>query len=431
MTNTAAPIQGTAPISTTLDIGAANVAVGGGAPPPEAKEEPKRETPGDTMRAELARIREDEAKAADDAKAKGEDAAKDAKAKVDEAEKAEGEKKPEDKPKADDKAADKGNDKAKAEPEKATEEPARKAEASEAEKPATGQEADKPRQSEGSKRADPPARFLPKAKEAWINVPHSVRDEVHRMAEEHEAEVGKYKQATERYETIREFDEIAQKNGRQLRDSLTKVVQIEQALARNPVMGLEMILREIGPKRPDGSAVSLYEVAQFIAKQTPEQYRAALNGAFTQQQTQQRQQAQTSEVQQLRAEIQSIRAEQAAASILEPFKAAHPRYSELEEDIAFFLKSGKIPASLGPAERLAAAYDMAERINPVGSRSVSPALQDQSQAPVAAKPAAPDPDGSKSIRGAPTGGDDPDDDDAPDATDLKALLRREMRKRAS
>lgn len=422
MTNTAAPIQGTAPISTTIDVGASSTAVGAGAPPPEVKQpDPKPETPGDTMRAELARMKEEEAKEADAVKAKGEDAAKEAKARVDHAEKAEAEKKAD--PEKSEVAA-KDDQKAKAE------EPAEKAEKSEAEKPATGQEADKSRQSEGQKRAEPPARFLPKAKEAWVNVPHAVRDDVYRMEQEHQQEVAKYQKATERYETIRQFDEIAQKNGRELKDSLTKVVQVEQALARNPVMGLEMILREIGPRRPDGSAISLYEVAQFIVKQTPEQYRASLNNFMGQQQSQQRQQTQSSEVQELRKEIQSMRAEQAARGIIEPFKASHPRYQELEADIAFFLTSGKIPTSLSPVERLEAAYDMAARINPDGSRSTSKALQ-EAEAPAAVKAADPvDEAGSKSVRGAPSGGQDTEDDDA-DATDLRKLLEREKRKIAS
>lgn len=425
MSNTAAPMQGTAPISTTLDVGASSIAVGAGAPAPEVKQpEPKPESPGDTMRAEMARIREEEAKDADKVKGQGEDAAKDAKAKLDDTEKAEADKgKPKDQPDAD-KAKDDTEAKAKTEP-------AEKAEKSEADKPAAGQEADKSRQSEGSKRVDPPARFLPKAKEAWVNVPHSVRDDVYRMETEHEAERAQTKQVVERYESVRQYDEIAQKNGRELKDSLAKVVQVEQALARNPIMGIELILREIGPRRPDGSTLSLYEVAQHIAKQSPEQYRASINGAFSQQQNQQREQAQSSEVQELRTTVQSMQAERAAEKIIEPFKAEHPRYQELQEDIAFFLKSGKIPASLSPVERLSAAYDMAERINPVGSRSASPALEDKTNAPAGAKAAAAvDDAGSKSVRGAPTGGSDPDDDDA-DATDLRKLLEREKRKLAS
>jgi hypothetical protein len=418
MTNTVAPIQGTAPISTTIDVGAASIAVGAGAPPPEVKQpEPKPETAGDTLRGELAKIREAEALEAENVKGQGEEAAKEAKAKVDATEKAEAEKakaaaekQPEtEKAKPDDKAA-----------KTETDEPAEKAEKSAAEKPAAGQEADKSRQSEGSKRNDPPARFLPKAKEAWVNVPHSVREDVYRMSEEHEAEVTKYKASTERYETLRPFDELAKSNGRDLRDSLNKITQIETALARNPITGLEMILREIGPTKPDGSKVSLYDVAQFVSKQTPQQFQQ------TQQQINAQQEQQKAQIQakSTEAELEKLRTENAGLKYIAPFAAAHPRYHELQTAIAGVLKSGLIPASLSPAEKLEAAYDMAERLSPA---SKSSALQEP--APVAAKPAPADDAGAKSIRGAPSGGSDPDDD-ADDATDLSKLLRREARKLA-
>lgn len=416
----AAPVQGTAPLSTSIDQGGAPIGgTGGGAVPlvPDAKVEApaKPEQAGDVLRGELARIRDEEAKEAAKVKGEGEEAAKDAKAKLEEAEK-------NPKPAKDDEA-----DKAKPDAKAKTDEPAVKAEKSDAEKLAAGQEGvEKQRQSEGQKRNDPPARFLPKAKEAWVNVPHSVRDDVYRMEQEHEAEKAQTKQVVERYEPIRQFDEIAQKNGRELKDSLAKVVQVENALARNPVMGLDMILREIGPRKADGSALSLYEVAQHIARMTPEQFQQSMRGAQGQhQQAQAHQQTQT-EVQQLRSELQNMRTETAAQTIIAPFAASHPRYQELEEDIAFFLKSGKVPASLSPVERLEAAYDMAERINPA---SKSSALQ-ATDAPVAAKAAPADDAGAKSIRGAPNGGRDPDDD-GDDETDIRKLLQREARKLAS
>ena len=411
-------LPGSVPLSTTLTTGPAPQPSGGGVvtePTPDAKPE----TAGDTLRAELAKVREQEAKDAEKVKGQGEDAAKDAKAKLEEAEKDKVKPK-DDAPKLDKDGkpleADKPKDK----------EPADDADKSAADKPATEREGDKSRQSEGAKRNDPPARFLPKAKEAWINVPHSVRDDVYRMEAEHEAEKTELRKSTERYESIREFDEIAQKNGRQLRDSLTKVVQVEQALARNPIAGLDMILREIGPRKPDGSPLSLYDVAQHIARQSPQEFSQTQQQMRQQEQLQQREQQQTGEVQQLRTELQTLQAERLAEKIIEPFKADHPRYQELQEDIAFFLKSGKIPASLSPVERLEAAYDMAERINPA---SKSDALQ-TTDAPVAAKPAPADDAGAKSIRGAPSGGSDPGDDEG-DVTDIRKLLEREKRKLAS
>lgn len=414
--NAPVALPGSAPLSTTLTSGTTPQPSGGGVVP-EPRPDAKPETAGDTLRAELAKVREQEAKDAEKVKGQGEDAAKDAKAKLEEAEK----------PNPNDEAAklDKDGKPLKAQETK-DKEPADNADKSAAEKPATEREGDKSRQSEGAKRNDPPARFLPKAKEAWINVPHSVREDVYRMSEEHEAEKTELRKASERYESVREFDEIAQKNGRQLRDSLTKIVQIETALAQNPIAGLDMILREIGPRKADGSPVSLYDIAQHIARQSPQQFQQTQQQMQAQQQAAQREHQQSSEVQQLRAELQNTRSEIAAQTIIAPFAAANPRYHELQEDIAFFLKSGKIPASLSPVERLEAAYDMAERINPA---SKSDALQ-ATDATVAAKPAPADDAGAKSIRGAPSGGSDPNDDDG-DVTDIRKLLEREKRKLAS
>ncbi|TMP60604.1 hypothetical protein, partial [Pseudoalteromonas sp. S1649] len=84
-----------------IDQGGASLGTGGGVPslpepkPVETAPAPKVEKPedaGDTLRGELARIRDEEAKEAEKVKAKGDEAAKDAKAKVDDTEKAENEK---------------------------------------------------------------------------------------------------------------------------------------------------------------------------------------------------------------------------------------------------------------------------------------------------------------------------------------------------
>lgn len=411
----AAPIAGTAPLSTSIDQGGAPLGTGGGAPnlsEPKVAEAPKVDTKpesaGDTLKAELARIKADEAK---ETKGKAEDAANAAKAKVEDAEKAS-----KDKPAKLDTEEGKI---AKAQTEGDKPEDDAKADKGEPEKAATERAETDKRQSEGQKHHEPPARFLPKAKEVWANVPHAVKGEIARLTQEHEAEVTQYRSSHERYETIRQFDETARSNGRELKDSLAKVVEVEQALARNPIAGLEAVLREIGPRKADGSHLTLLEVAQHIV-QNPQTYHQAVNQQ-TQQQPQQQRQSDP-EVAALKEELQSMRQEQTVQSIIAPFAKDNPRYYELEGDIAFFLTSGKIPASLTPHEKLEAAYDMAVRINPTSSVT-------SSQAPEAlavAKTAPSDPAGTKSIRGAPNG-QDPDDED-PDATDIRTLLRREMRK---
>jgi len=204
-----------------------------------------------------------------------------------------------------------------------------------------------------------PEKFLPDAREKWLNVPKPVQRDIDNMAREHEAEVTQLREATQRYESIRQFDELAQSNGRDLTESLTKLNEIENVMQQNPYAGLNMILQEIGPRKPDGSPVSLYEVAQFVAQQGPDKWQQMVSV-----QPQQQQPQENPEVAQLKQQIAQMQVQQTAQSVIEPFKAEHPRYDELKGDIAMFLKSGRIPASLSAADRLEAAYYMAERLNP-------------------------------------------------------------------
>src|SRR5690606_34927074 len=55
------------------------------------------------------------------------------------------------------------------------------------------------------------------------------------------------------------------------------------------------------------------------------------------------------EVETLKRQNQAMQEQMAAFMYIEPFAKEHPRYYELEQDIAFFLQSGKIPANLSPA----------------------------------------------------------------------------------
>lgn len=202
-----------------------------------------------------------------------------------------------------------------------------------------------------------PSTFLPKAKEVWRNTPHAVQAEVARMVQDNETALQQVREVAERYETIRPYDELARSNGRDLRDSLERMAHVEDLLQQNPIAGLNAILMEAGPRKADGQPYSLYEVAQFIAQQEPQRY---------QQMVAPPQQAQKEDprVAQLQTQLARVQEQQVHESVVAPFAAAHPRFAELERDIAFFLQSDRIPTSLSPQDRLAAAYDMAERINP-------------------------------------------------------------------
>lgn len=236
---------------------------------------------------------------------------------------------------------------------------------------------------------DAPKKFLPDAKEKWMNVPNVVKRDIHNLMREHETQIQTSREATERYEVIRDFDELARQNGRDLRESLIRVNEIENELASNPIAGLNRILMEAGPRKPDGQPISLFEVAQFIVQQGQQGYQSMVS----QPQQQQQQQPQSNpEVEQLRQQIMQMQEQQVATSIIEPFRAENPRYDELKEDIAFFLKSGKIPAGYSPTERLEAAYDMAVRINPASHIPEVGVPEDRAAESFA---------GSKSIKSAP------------------------------
>lgn len=285
------------------------------------------------------------------------------------------------------------------------------AEKSAAAKGATGQEVqERQRQSEGREHQQPPARFLPKAKEVWANVPNAVKADIDRVFKEHEAEVSQYRTAHQEYEQIKDFDELAKRGGTTLRNALSAYTGVENLLRTNPVQGVAEVLRNIG--------ISPIQYAQHVLNNPQLHEYKGMPAPSPQQQ----QQVRSPEIDELKQQIASMRHEQVARDIITPFREANPRYDELQEDIAFFLQSGKIPSSLSPVERLEAAYDMAARINP-GSASYTPppatGLDDEK--PVPSKDA-----GTKSIRGAPTDGKDAAVTEG--KSSIRDILGMEMRK---
>lgn len=291
--------------------------------------------------------------------------------------------------------------------------------------PAEGnaQEAEsKPKPSEGRDYTKPPAHFLPRAKEAWASVNPDVQGEVHRMAQNYEKGIAEYKESHENWVKLKEFDQIAKSAGTTVPDYLKSVYAIDQLVRTNPEEGIKRVMASVGI--------------------TPEQYANHILGK-QQQASRDPQGAQTNQltqtVQQLTQKLQEMeqrdrQREQETAErerlakieqqFIAPFKAEHPRYDELEQDIAFFLNSGKIPSNLSERERLEAAYDMAERINP------APQFKAKSEPGTPAFAPRPlDPAGQKSVTGSPTPGlattRPPGKEDA---KDLDAILRRSLAK---
>lgn len=267
-----------------------------------------------------------------------------------------------------------------------------KVEPSAPEKVAQGQEADPARQSEGRKHVEPPARFLPEARQKWANVPNEVKAEFHRVTQEYDSEIERSRPAVEAYESVKEYDEMAKGAGTTMKDAMRNYVEIDKLLISNPAQGLARILQSIN--------ISPEQLAEALAK-NPQ--------AFKVQATPKPADPQPSpQVQQLQQQNQQLQQElirNQALPIINSFAAAHPDYKEREQEVFAILKSGVIDqlygTGLSPEQRLAQAYRMAGGSPSHPSPEAPPANSDAPQdRPV-------DPAGQMSIRGAPHPGFDP------------------------
>lgn len=253
------------------------------------------------------------------------------------------------------------------------------------------------RKSEVRDRPEPPARFLPRAKELWRNTPNEVQSEVSRIVREHETEVQQYRESHQFREELKEYEELGKQHGVTVKQALDNYVGIERKFAESPPEGFRQLLSNMNmqPQQAISHILRAFNV-------TPQALAAHINqdpNSYVSRAPQVQQQVQPQhnpEVDTLKQQITAMQAQMAHQQYIEPFIQDHPRYHELEQDIAFFLQSGKIPANLSPAEKLEAAYDMAERINPSSNVSSFSPKQTSSESRVDE-----DFNGSKSIKSSP------------------------------
>ncbi len=253
------------------------------------------------------------------------------------------------------------------------------------------------RKSEVRDRPEPPARFLPRAKELWRNTPNEVQSEVSRIVREHETEVQQYREAAQEMEEVKEYRELGKQHGVTLKQALDNYVGIERKFAADPAEGFKQLFSNL--QMQPQQAISHILRAFNVSPQALAQHIAQDPNAYMSKQPQMPQQQQPQinpEVETLKRQNQAMQEQMAAFMYIEPFAKDHPRYHELEQDIALFLQSGKIPANLSPAEKLEAAYDMAERINPSSNVSSFSPKQTSSESRVDE-----DFNGSKSIKSSP------------------------------
>lgn len=419
--------------STILEPAPGAMALGGGAPviadiKDKGADDYKPQSVADVLTAEAKRLNEEEAAEQKAVKDKAAKASEDAKAKVSEKEQAE--KDAEAKAKADRARANdgkfakaekaEGDDGEEAEQDGEQPEKTDEQEQEKSRRPRTQEEIQ--RENEKRRYSVVAERFTPEARAKWDNVPHPVKAELFRLSQERDTEIQRYRQSHERYEQFRQFDEIARTNGRDLRQSLEKVVAVERALAANPISGLDMILREVGPRKPDGQPLSLYEVAQHIVSRGPQAYQQMT--AQTMVQPQQRQP--DPEIAALRQELAAMKTEQTVVPVVNSFAQTHPDFEQLAPQIKAILESKVIDGIYGSGlsyeQKLSEAYRMA---GGRASMQQMPEDTDEAHSEVAARPVNPDA-GKKSVRGAPSNGADTATDDR--ETDLREMLRKEMRK---
>jgi len=277
---------------------------------------------------------------------------------------------------------------AKAEPTEQDQNPEANAEGEE-----TGQEVEtKDRSSEDRDIDKPPARFLPRAKEKWAGVDPDVRGEVYRAISEMEKGMGEYKESHEFRKQLKQYEDMAVEAGIDLPKAVKNYVELDNLVSSNPVAGVERILANQG--------IRLVDFAQHVLGQAQaEQANPALAQNRQMEQRMQQLERELQEAKQTTQQTQQQTAyQQVEQTVIAPFKDANPRYEELQDDIYFFLNSGKIPSTLSAQQRLAEAYDMAERLNPVSQ------IQQNTGRLNTATPERPiNPAGAKSIKGAPNG----------------------------
>jgi hypothetical protein len=236
--------------------------------------------------------------------------------------------------------------------------------------------------SEGRKpHHEAPARFNEFGKRDWANTPDTVKEETYRAFKELEEGHKKYKDSADRYEKVREFDDLARQNGREgVHESLKQIVDIENAFQRDPIDGLKRVTDHFG--------INLQAVASHIVGQNPNQQVAEAHA----------------KIQELEVKIQHMEFERKAPDLVAEFAAqeGHERFEELTPVIATLLKTGT-------AKDLEAAYELADVLSPAASNAAktSQPLIPAESAPAQTQAPALNPAGSKSVSGAPSGGISP------------------------
>lgn len=236
-------------------------------------------------------------------------------------------------------------------------------------KDAAEPEAKTQKPSEGRKIIEAPARFLPRAKELWNNVPHPVREEFDRVMRENDTQTEQYRESHQFREELKPFEEEAKATGTTIKEALTNYVAMEKALRSDPAQGFRQLLTnmQLQPQQAISHILSAFNVtpqalAQHIS-QNPHEYTALASPRQQQPLPQQPQQQQVApEVKALQDQLDAMRMEKIHEKFVEPFRQEYPEYDQYEDQIAKVLQRGIIEElhghGLSPRDKLEVALFM-------------------------------------------------------------------------
>jgi hypothetical protein len=247
--------------------------------------------------------------------------------------------------------------------------------------------------------AEAPRGYSEAAKSEWANTPEAVRADIHRRQGELEKGINQYRDFVE---PLKPYVQLAQQHNTTIDKALNQYITLERSLRSSDPAQKTAALNDVF----QAAGVNPRDWAAQILNQSPDQV-ASQQDATIQELRQQ--------ISRLEQQVGGVtqtfqqQREQETLQTVTKFAEDNPRFEELADDIAFFMKTGR-------ANNLSEAYELAERLNP------APA---QANAPTPVIPATPPADahtkGTKSISGAPSPGSSPAAKKGPSPSIRKAL----------
>jgi hypothetical protein len=202
-----------------------------------------------------------------------------------------------------------------------------------------------------------PPRFDQGAKNDWHGAPESVRAATTRAIQQYENGIRQYQQAANEFHQVRDYYDMAQKTGQNLRTVLDNYHGMEKRLRADPFAGVDLILHNLEIRKQDGSRYSIYDFAADVLRRTPDQHRML--------QQQNTQQAQHHQMWQMHRTVENLATSMhqmqyaqrftATRSEIDRFADSHPGFDE---------RSDLIKTELEHGYPLHVAYERAMKLRP-------------------------------------------------------------------